>query len=365
MTDASSASSFADERLAAHRWAADLAGLLWPERLRRVQEDRTFAAPSFIELSISLGRDFGFSPLDRRRWAQLAVEAAVRGRSRRAAELEPLAWAVLGTAHRVLGDLSSSGAAFRRCQALRHRIRDPLEFADSCWLQAVYCTEVAYWLSIAGWAGEMGPHGRRALVTAAELIDEALRLAAPRAEPKIVGSYEITAGTIARRAGRKAVAMTMVLSAMGRIDSAAEPRLGLIAGHNAAVTAADLGHLDAAMEGLLRLQRQYDLAGDAKVCFLRERLAAGLAWAQGHLNEAEDRFRSAREQFAKHQMLLEVADANLSIARMAAAGGRSSTAERLVARASRLLFAAGSPFAAHAVTRLLRGGGDLRHLGFW
>jgi hypothetical protein len=151
MTYDSSASSFADGRLAAHGWAADLAGLAWPERLRRVREDRGFASASFVELSISLGRDFGLSPLDRQRWAQLAVEAALRGTSRRAVELEPLAWAVLGTAHRVRGGLSRSRAAFLRCQALRHRISDPLEFADTCSLQAAYCSEIAYWSSIAGW----------------------------------------------------------------------------------------------------------------------------------------------------------------------------------------------------------------------
>lgn len=214
------------------------------------------------------------------------------------------------------------------------------------------------------WAGALGEHGRRAILNAAELIDEALRLAMPRAKPSIVGTYEIQAGIIARTSCRKAAAMTMHLSAMNRIDPAAEPRLGVIAGHNVAVTAADLGQLDIAMYGLLRLQGQYELVAESKASLMREHLAAGIAWKQGQLSEADHRLHTLRERFAERQMFLEAASVDLSSAGLAADGGRWLIAERLVARAARALFAAGSPFAAHAVSRLLRQGG-LRQLDPW
>jgi len=184
MTDHRSAPGFADERLDAHAWAADLIGLPWPERLRRVREDRAFATPSFIELSISLGRDVGLPASDRQRWAQLAVEAAMRGPRRRAEELESLAWAVLGTAYRVRGRLSAGRTAFKRCHALRQRMTNVLELADT------YSHEAAYWWEIAGWslkgyrASRIGRDGQMALTRGAEFINEALRLATPTAVPQ-------------------------------------------------------------------------------------------------------------------------------------------------------------------------------------
>jgi len=53
---------FADEQVAGHARAAD----------------GVYSSPSFIELSISLGRDFGLSHAERHWWAQLAIEAAAR-----------------------------------------------------------------------------------------------------------------------------------------------------------------------------------------------------------------------------------------------------------------------------------------------
>ncbi len=95
----------ADEQIAAHARAAHLVGLPWPERLRIVRADRSYSVPSFIELAVGLARDYGMPPADREEWARLGVEAARRGSSRRAGELEPLAWAVLGHALRVRGRL--------------------------------------------------------------------------------------------------------------------------------------------------------------------------------------------------------------------------------------------------------------------
>jgi len=324
MTDTSSPSGFADERLAAHAWAADLIGLPWPERLRRIREDRAFASPSFIELSISLGQDLCLSPSEREEWAQLAVEAAIRGPSRRSEELEPLAWAVLGNAQRVRGRLARSGAAFRCCHTLRYRSRLRMESAETLSLEA------SHWYAIAcrrARRREMRHGDRRsdeALARAAELIDEALRRATPTAADSVIGRYEIKAGMIANEArpSRWPVAMTMLLSALDRIDPATHPRLALSAADNLARTAFYSGQLDSAMEGVVRMRNLYDLVSDPGLLLHRNWLVADIAEARGEVNEAERLLHAIRDGFVANGMGLGGSLAEIEIARLSGAAGR-------------------------------------------
>jgi len=342
----SSPSTYGDERLAAHARAADLIGLAWPERLRRVREDRAFADPSFIELSISLGRDFGLPADEREGWARLAVEAALKGRSCRAEELVPLAWAVLGTAHRAQDRLSAGRAAFMRCHETRYRIADPLELSDTFWFESAYWSEIGMWSSRAELAGRLGARGREAMAKAAELIDEALLLATASGADGAICAYQTQAGLIAERAGRPSSAIMLLLSAVDRIDPAAHPRMALVAGHNLASAAIALGQLDAAMDGILRLQHQYELVYDPiaepRVLLFRDHLLARIARAQGHLRDAEDRFYAIREGFLRHGMLLSAADIDLSLAQLAAERGCYTVAEKVAARALRVLLASGA-----------------------
>ncbi|MGH7343171.1 MAG: hypothetical protein ACREKH_22005 [Candidatus Rokuibacteriota bacterium] len=129
----------ANEQIAAHARAADLVGLPWPDRLRVVREDRSLAVPSFIELAIGLARNVGLTYAEREEWARLGVEAARQGLSKRAQELEALAWASLGNSRRLRGNLAASRVAFMRTRALRRHVVDPLELA------ATYDLEAAYW----------------------------------------------------------------------------------------------------------------------------------------------------------------------------------------------------------------------------
>ncbi len=330
-------SRFADEQIAAHARAAQLVGLPWPERLRVVREDRSYSVPSFIELAIGISRDLEERSAEREEWARLGVEAALHGSSRRVQELEPLAWANLGSTRRVRGRLRASRAAFMRCDALRHRLGDPLDLAETCALEA------SYWGAILE------------LDKAAELIGEALRLARPYAEDSVIGRYEIQAGTIASEAGDQSVAVTMRLSSVERIDPAVHPRLALTAGHNLALTAVRLGHLDTAMCAVLRLGRSYDrFAEDPKLLLRREGLVAEIAKARGHWREAEILFRAQHDGFIEHQMPYEAAQIDFELAELAARTGCWATAAHLAARSARALSSAGSPREAGAATHLLR-----------
>ncbi len=336
MSTDSPSSSPADEQIAAHARAAQLVGLPWPERLRIVREDRSYSVPSFIELAIGISRDLEVRPAEREEWARLGVEAALHGSSGRVQELEPLAWANLGSTRRVRGKLRESRAAFMRCDALRQHLTNPLDLAETCALEASY-----WWTMLE-------------LDKAAELIGEALRLATPYAEDSVIGRYEIQAGTIASEAGELSAAITMHLSSLERIDPAAHPRLALGAGHNLASTAIRLGHLDTAMCALLRLSRSYDLLADTKLLVKREVLVAEIAKARGHWREAELLFRAQRDAFMEHQMPYEAAQIDFELAELATKTDRWATAAHLAARAARALYAAGSPHEAAAATRLLR-----------
>ncbi len=336
MSSDSPSSSFADEQIGAHARAAHLVGLPWPERRRIVRADRSYSVPSFIELAIGLARDCGMPPAEREEWARLGVEAARRGSSRRAGELEPLAWAVLGHALRVRGRLGPSRAAFSRCQALRHLLGDPLELAETC------AREAGYWWSIL-------EHGR-----AAALNHERFRLAGPRGGDSVIACYEIQAAMIANSTQDWSAAITLLLSALDRIDPVVQPRLALVAGHDLAWSATCLGHLDTAMCAVFRLHRSYDLLADPKAPLIRDRLVAGIAKARGHWREAELRLHAVREGFIGHQIPYEAAQVDFELAELAAKTDRWATAAHLAARAARALSAAGSPHEAGAASRLLR-----------
>lgn len=357
MTTDSPSPSSADEQIAAHARAAHLVGLPWPDRLRIVRTDRSYAAPSFIELAIGLARDLGLPYLHRKEWARLAVEAARHGGSRRAEELEPLAWAVLGNLWRLLGDLRASRAAFLRCQPLRHRLVDPLELAETCSLES------SYWSEMGVHADGLGPGGRAALSNAVELIDEALRLASPAAPDCVIANFEVQAGLAADRSQRWPVAMTMFLSALARLDPAENPRLALVAGHNLASTALGLGHIETARSAILRLHRLYDSSAEPALRLRREWITASIARAEGHEREAECRLQVVRDGFADYGMTYQIALVDLDLAALAAKSGRWPTTAHLAASALRAFSTAGATNAAWEATRLLREATARRSVG--
>jgi tetratricopeptide (TPR) repeat protein len=334
--DESPSLNSADEQIAGHAQAAHLAGLSWPERLRIVRQDRSYSTPSFIELAIGLAKDRGMPPVEREEWAQLGVEAARHGASRRAEELEPLAWAVLGTTNRRCGRLIIARTAFSRCQALRHHLKGPRELGQTL------MHEAGYWWALLE------------LRRAAELNHEALRLARSEGDGSLIATYQIQAGGIADAAEDSSTAVTMFLSALDRVDPAAHPRLALWAGHNLAVSAIGLGHIDTAMCAILRLDHSYSLFADAKLLLQREWTLGLIAKARGHWAEAELRLRAVRDRFREQQMNHEAALLDFELARLAAKTARWPTAAHLSARAARALSAVGSPREAWAATRLFR-----------
>jgi tetratricopeptide (TPR) repeat protein len=298
MSSRSSSSNFADEQIAAHTRAAHLVGLPWPERLRIVREDRSYAIPGFIELAISLAREVGMPHTEREEWAQLGVAAARRCGARRAAELEPLAWAVLAGARRLRGNLVASHAAFRRCAALRRHLIVPLELAET------YDLEAAYW-----WTVKEPARGT-------ELIREALRLAREHGTDVVIGSYQIRAASIATEAADWSNAITILLSALDRLDPAESPRLALAAGHNLVWTAIRLGHLDTAMSAILRLNSHYEALAEPGMLTRRDWLLADIARARGHWRETELRLHSVRESLTELEMHLGVARIDLDLAKL-------------------------------------------------
>lgn len=336
MGSTSSSPGSADHWLAAHSKAAQLVNLPWPERLRSVRHDRSYTEPSFIELAIGLSADIGMPPGAREEWARLAVEAALHGGSARVEELEALAWAHLGTTYRVRDNLGACRSAFVRCAAVRHRIKEPLDVAETLALEASYRWTI------------------RELDQAAELIDEALRLAMPRADDHRIAAYQIRVGIIAADARRWGAAIESYIAALERIDPAVHPRLALIAGHDLACSTIGIGHLETAMCALLQLRNSYDQYADRKLLLCRDSLIASIAVAAGNWREAESRYHEIRQGYVQLHLASQVAFVDLELARLAAKERKWPKAALLAARAARGYAAASSPHEAAAARRLHR-----------
>jgi hypothetical protein len=231
---------------------------------------------------------------------------------------------------------------------------DVLELADT------YSLEAAFWWDIAGWshrggrASRLGRDGQVALTRAAELIDEALRLATPNATATVIGCFEVQAGNIALQAERRSVATTMYLSAVDRFDPVGYPRLALEVSHNLAKTAIDSGRLDLAESAIGRLQSRYHVVGYLKLSLQGSWLVARIARGRGQLRDAMMLLNAVRDRFMEHGMILEAADVDLEMAELASETGRCAEAAHLARRAARLLARTRDPFAAQMAAQLPR-----------
>lgn len=335
MSDLSSAIRRASrEELAAHRLAAGLDGRPWADRLNAVRGDASFHGTAFVELAMALARD-QHSPLaEAEDWARLGVEAARHSLELRAAELEALAWAVLGNVRRRRGDLRGARVAFARCAARRGRVADPIDLAETYSLEASFLSQV------------------RELGNAWDAVCAAHRLAQPFGQVALLARYEIKAGMIANEDGRYVEAAEILSQGLERLDVAREPGLVLIGGHNLAGALVGMGFPEPAARGLCRLRPLYERHGSAKLALQRDWIWGRIAIARGCSGEARARLEAVRDGFLRMEMPCDAAMVMVESVIAGLGGGQEAEA---AAAASRILATAGARRESEAAVELLRG----------
>jgi tetratricopeptide (TPR) repeat protein len=291
-----------DERSSrAHAAAAEVTGLPAAERPGFVRSHPDCLATEFIELMIAIARERrGPAPEESVAYAHLAAAAAEAAHAAGAEVAEPraLAFAELGNAHRICGDLRRAGIAF---QLARERVRfvaDPLVRAEIDSLEASYldyCNEFA---------------------AAERLLRRAERLEQRYGSAHGVSKIRIKRGSVAQRLGEADRAIELLRSGLELVDSDQDPRLALVGIHNLAHALIDADRSDEALSLLRRHRTEYDRVGTAtdraRLGWLEGRAAcrAGLdQLGEASLEEVRDRFVELEMPYEAALVFLDLSEA--------------------------------------------------------
>ncbi len=230
--------------------------------------------------------------------AQLGLRAGERspGDASWKVRLQAYAWAFIGNALRVQGDLPAADAAFAMTRTLWGEIT----------------------LGYAGLLAEWRPldleaslrRDQRNWAAASSLLDRARQIAPPEA----VGRILIKKATVLERAGDLAAALATLDEAEQRLGAVAEPRLRWVMQFNRLVCFCHLGRyqdadaqLQAATEAATALGHDLDLV---RLLWLQGRVAAG----QGRRQQAMDSFEQARAEFVARRNIYLTAAVSLELA---------------------------------------------------
>lgn len=330
----------------AHAVAAEVVTLPPAERRAFVAAHPDCLCPEFVELMIAMARERrGEEPRDSVRCAHLAVtaiEAYVGAGGRHGDDLRALAWAELGNAHRICGDLRSAGTAFHYA---RERVRcaaDPLVRA------VVYQTEAAY----CDYTCEFD--------RAMRLLRRAERLQARFGTPNAIALTRILRAETARRTGRLIEAIDLLRSALELLDIRDEPRLALVAVHNLAHCLIDASAFDAALGILRRFRPAYQAFGGPRDRALRALLEARAVRGAGLPALAEAMLVEVRDRFVELESPYEVATVDLDLAEVYAIEDRWSELEAVATETLALCTAYGVGTEALAAAKLLCEGAQRR-----
>lgn len=306
-----------DERTRrAHAAAAEVTGLPAAERPGSIRSHPDCLEPAFIELMIAIARERrGPAPEESVAYAHLAAAAAeaAHAAGRDVDDARALAFAELGNAHRICGDLRRAGIAFGLARERARYAADPLVRAEVDSLEASYrdyCNDFA---------------GAERLLRRAERIER--RLGTPHG----VGRVRLKLGNIAQGRGDLEAAIALYRAALDLVDPAEEPRLVMVGIHNLASCSIDAGQHDAALSLLRRHRSLFESAGSAADRALVGWLEARAARTAGLLELAEATFEEARDQFVSLRRPYETGLVLLELAEIYAVGKRWSELEKVAA----------------------------------
>jgi len=236
----------------------------------------------------------------------------VEGESRRARALRS-AWAHLGNARRVHGDLPTSDAAFGQAAAFWQAGEDETGLFDEARVLDLEASlrraqrDLPAALALLDRALVADPTGSRAgriLVKRAKTLEE-------------MGNYEEAIATLRR--------------ALPLIDGQRQPRLPLTVRFNLLVNLCDAGRYAEAEESLRSVQELAERLGNeldlVRYVWLQARIAAGL----GRVAEAEAAFQQVRREFLARRIAYDAALVSLELAALCLDQGRPAEVQAIAA----------------------------------
>lgn len=332
----------------AHAAAAELMGLPAAERPGFAGGHPDCLAPEFVELMIAMARERrGPAPEESVAFAHLAATAAEAAHAAGADDVDDartLAFAELGNAHRICGDLRRAGVAFGLA---RERVRfavDPLVKAEVDSLEASY---LSY---------------RSEFREAARLLSRAERIQCRYGSWHEVGRIHIQRGNIAQMLGDPGSAIGLFRSGLSLLEDATEPRLVLTAIHNLAFCLIDLGRPDEALT-LLHLHRSdYQRIGGPADCARLDWLEGKAARCAGLLGLARVALEAVRDRFAELELPYETAGVLLDLGEVYADQGAWQELAQTAATTLTLCRACGVGVEGVAAAALLQKAAEQRDL---
>jgi tetratricopeptide (TPR) repeat protein len=316
-----------DERVAVYEGReapallAVLEGLPLDEQLARVRAEERFQTWGLCRLLLRSSLDAGLAdPARAVDLAELAVALSelLVEEAYDPSWLEDLrarCWAHLGNAYRVLGELWSSEAAFRRAEGhlARSQTGSARVLAELLGLKASL------------------RHDQRRLAESQELFDRALALHREEGDLHLVGRCLIGKARTLEEAGQIETAIVLLEEAERLIDRQRESRLLLCALHNRLWLLATAERGEEAADLLPAAHRLSEELGNP-LDLLRLRWTEGrIALAGRRFGPAETALREVQREFFARRMGYDAALASLDLAVLYAEEGRADELKRLAA----------------------------------
>lgn len=227
-------------------------------------------------------------------------------------DLKARAWAYLGNARRLGGDLAGADQALSHAESLADDgSADPLEEARILELRAAL-------LADQGWLEE-----------AAEMLDLAVEIYSEVKDPHRSGRSMIGRGIVQGNAGRPERAIALIEAGLRLLESPRDRYLPRVAAYHLAWFLSDAGRADEAEEALAALRRAAVAAPEPWTGFRLTWLEGRIAASAGRFSEAETALREARRRFLERDLGYDASLVTLDLASLYLRQGRSEEVQRL------------------------------------
>lgn len=228
-------------------------------------------------------------------------------------DLRAKAYAYLGNARRVLGELRSAEAAFRKAEACLGRsssgnVRIEAEILD---LKS----------SLRRDQGQMGE--------ALELSERALSLYRETQDSHGIGIVLLKKAKLFNEMGNLEHAIELLAGAPSEIDAGRDPRLYARARNNLACALTEAGRYREAEELLSEIHDLFSHSGQPLDLVRLRWMEGSIAFGLGRLEEAEAAFREVQREFLERGMGINAALVSLDLAGLYAQEGRTGELKRL------------------------------------